>query len=99
MAAKSIVWSLQARNDRREILKFWFVHTGNKRYSEKLARLFREATHYLARFNYLGRATDIKNVRVTVCGDYLIFYRITRLSIEIITLFDNRRNPKEVNIS
>ncbi len=35
--AKRIVWTLQAKDDRREILNYWFERTGNKKYSQKLA--------------------------------------------------------------
>ena len=70
--AKRIVWTIQAKNDRREILNYWFKRNGNKSYSQKLAFQFRETVKHIAKYNYLGRATDLKNVRVSVCGDYLV---------------------------
>lgn len=92
--AKRIVWTVQAKNDRKEILGFWFRKNGNKNYSQKLALQFRETARYIAKHNYLGRATDLATVRVTVCGDYLIFYKLSETLVEIITIFDNRRDPK-----
>lgn len=96
--AKRIVWTLQAKADRREILTYWFKRNGNKNYSQKLAYQFRETVRYIANYSYLGRATDIETVRVTVSGNYLIFYRLTEEVVEVITVFDSRRNPEVLKI-
>jgi len=96
--AKRIVWTLQAKDDRREILTYWFERTGNKRYSQKLAYQFRETVKYIATHNYLGRATDIKNVLVAVSGHYLIFYKLSDEVVEVITVFDSRRNSEDLII-
>ncbi|QNF32982.1 type II toxin-antitoxin system RelE/ParE family toxin [Adhaeribacter swui] len=95
---KKIVWTIQAKDDRREILTYWFERTGNKKYSQKLAYQFRETVKYIATHNYLGRATDTENVRVTVSGNYLIFYKLSDELVEVITVFDSRRNPEELKI-
>lgn len=96
--AKRIVWTLQAKDDRREILTYWFERTGNKKYSQKLAYQFRETVKYIATHNYLGRATDIESVRVAVSGNYLIFYKLSDELVEVITAFDSRRNPEALKI-
>ncbi len=84
--AKRIVWTLQAKEDRREILNYWYERTGNKKYSKKFSYQFRETVVYIATHNYLGRATDIENVRVTVSGNYLIFYKLSEELVEVITV-------------
>lgn len=96
--AKGIIWTLQAKNERQEILNYWFEITGNKKYSRKLAFQFRETVKYIAKYNYLGRATNLDGVRDTICGDYLIFYKVSDTLIEIVSIFDTRRNPKDLNI-
>jgi plasmid stabilization system protein ParE len=63
--------------------------------SQKLAYQFRETVKYIAIHNYLGRATNIENVRVTVSGNYLIFYKLSDELVEVITIFDSRRNPED----
>lgn len=78
---KKIIWSHQAKKERREILEYWYLRNGNKVYSKKLARHFRETVKYIARYNYTGRETDIEGVRVTVCGNYLLFYRLTDITL------------------
>ena len=96
--AKRIIWSIQARKDRREVLEYWAKRNGNKIYSRRLARKFREVVRYIGEHNYLGIATDDENVRVTVCEHYLLFYEIKKLVIEILTLWDSRRNPQDLKI-
>ena len=43
---------------------------------------------------YLGRATNIPNVRIAVSGHYLIVYKVFSDFIEIYTIFDSRQNPE-----
>jgi len=96
--AKRIIWTEQARAERREILEYWFFRTGNKKYSKKLALQFRETVKYIALHNYLGRQTELVDVHVAVCGHYLIFYKLTEIHVAVITVFDNRRNPRDLDI-
>ena len=94
--AKRVIWSLRAKSERREILEYWFKRNGNKNYSRKLARELRETIDYIAQNNYLGRATDEINIRVTVCRYYQIFYEITEENLEILSVWDSRRNPDDL---
>jgi plasmid stabilization system protein ParE len=41
----------------------------------------------------IGVQTDVLNVRNLIEGDYSIFYEINRGTIEIVAIWDNRRNP------
>ncbi len=59
---------MRAKEERREILEYWVERTGDKIYSRKLAKAFREKIKFIAINNYAGTSTDIENVRVTVCG-------------------------------
>jgi plasmid stabilization system protein ParE len=94
--AKRVIWSEIAKNQRREILEYWAQRNANKTYSKKLSNEFRTTINYIKEYNYLGRATGIDTIRVTVCGYYLIFYCIDEEVIEILTIWDNRRNPSEL---
>jgi len=89
--------SLQASQQRRKILEYWLERTGNKAYSRKLSVQFKETVKYIADNNYLGRETSVPNVRSAICGNYLLFYRLTE-DLEIISIFDSRRNPQESSI-
>ncbi|MBI3501859.1 MAG: type II toxin-antitoxin system RelE/ParE family toxin [Bacteroidetes bacterium] len=96
--AKRIIWSVKAKHERRSILEYWFIHNGNKNYSRKLSKQFRETVRYIAKYNYLGRATDEDNVRVTVCGNYLLFYELKPDVLEILSVWDGRQNPKKLRL-
>ncbi len=97
--AKRIVWSLRAQNDRKAILEYWHKRNGNKDYCRKLSQGFRETVRYIVEHNYLGMATDEENTRVTVCGHYMLFYEIKDKSIEVLTVWDARKNPTELNLN
>ena len=96
--AKRIIWTLEAAKERRDILEFWIKKTGNKNYSKKLAVEFRETIKYIAKNNYMGRATDEKEIRVTICGNYLLFYEFTHEVIKMVCIWDSRRNPEKSRI-
>jgi toxin YoeB len=96
--AKRIIWSLKARDERQAILEYWHLRNGNKTYSRKIAEEFRETIQYIVEHNYIGVATDEKNVRVAVSGHYLIFYQIKEDVIEILTIWDSRRDPRNLKL-
>ncbi|HMQ78596.1 MAG TPA: type II toxin-antitoxin system RelE/ParE family toxin [Ignavibacteria bacterium] len=95
---KRIVWSRKAAAEKRNILTYWSKKNGNKTYSRKLNLKFRETLRLISDFNYLGKNTDYKDMRVAVVESYLIFYRSLETQIEIVTVFDSRRNPDELVI-
>jgi toxin YoeB len=96
--AKRVIWSLRAEEERRNILEYWAKRNGNKGYSRKLSKRFREKVKYIAKFNYIGTATDIENVRAAVCGNHILFYEIDDEFIKILTVWDGRRNPEDLNL-
>jgi plasmid stabilization system protein ParE len=96
--AKKIIWTEQAKTERREILEFWVHHNGNKTYSRKLSTLFRKTIRYVAKYYYAGRATDYENVRVAPCGNFLLFYMVNHDSVIVLSIFDGRRNPDDLKI-
>jgi toxin YoeB len=97
--AKRVIWSLRAKEDRRKILEYWEERNGDKIYSRKLAKEFREKVKYIAEYNYIGTATDIENVRAAVCGNYILFYEIDEKFIKILAVWDGRRNPDDLNLN
>jgi plasmid stabilization system protein ParE len=96
--AKRVIWSNKAKEEKLKILNYWADKTGSKKYSGKLEAKFRETIRHIAENNYLGKSTDIENIRVVIAGYYLLFYEIKAVSIEILTIFNTRRNPENVNL-
>jgi plasmid stabilization system protein ParE len=95
--AKRVIWTETAKNARRDILKFWILHNKSNTYSKKLARLFRSKISLIAKSEYLGKPTDNKNVRVTLVSHFSIFYKVLSDEINIVGIWDNRRNPDDLH--
>jgi plasmid stabilization system protein ParE len=98
MAQRKIIWSRIAYLQRKNILIYWSERNQSNVFSKKLLKQTQEATRQLAKFPYLGKSTDIKDVRVYVLGDYSLFYRVFDLSIDVVTFWDNRQDPEILKI-
>lgn len=96
--ALEIVWSPLAQQKRKEILAYWKERNGNSEYSNKLNALFIEAVRLLSKFPNIGRESDIKGVKVKIVRDYLLFYEVSDARLEILTVWDSRQNPDELQI-
>lgn len=97
--AKRVSWTYKAHQDRKEILLYWKQHNQSSAYNRKLNSLFKKAIELIAAHPYLGRKTELENVRVKLVRDYLIFYEITEVQIFILSIWDNRRNPETAPFS
>jgi plasmid stabilization system protein ParE len=89
------VWTENAHNERKEILLYWKNHNQSTVYSKKLNELIKKAIQLISAHPHIGRKTDVKNVRVKLVRDYLLFYEETKDTIIILSIWDNRRNPEE----
>jgi plasmid stabilization system protein ParE len=45
-----------------------------------------------------GKKTDYKNIRIKIVSHYLIFYRIQEKYIEVVRIWDSRRDSKSFNL-
>ena len=92
--ARGIRWSGRASDDLLEILEFWRTKTQSPNYSKKLYRLIQDSVQLIALRPNIGRPTNYPGVRIKIIRDYLIYYRLKDEFIEIILLWDGRRNPE-----
>ncbi len=58
----------------------------------------RRSLRLLVKNPEIGLNTDIRNVRNLIEGDFSIFYKIKPATIEVITIWDNRQNPDDLNL-
>lgn len=94
---KQIIWSKRAQTDRREIFEYWNKRNKSNLYSKKLNKLFLEAVRLIAEYPEIGKLTDNKNVRIKIVKDYFIIYEIDKENyLLILTIWDSRRDPKEL---
>ncbi len=96
--AKRIIWSPNALADRIQILDYWYKRTGNKHYSKKLDAEFRLIIKKLAAFPKLGRQLVNREERFFVMESYQIFYTETLDAIQILHIWDSRRNPEDLKL-
>lgn len=94
--AKQVVWSIRAQNERKRILKYWADRNQSKSYSKKLNTLFRVAVKLIIEHPQIGKPTDLDNVRIKIVRDYLIIYELTDSSINILSIWDSRQDPKGI---
>ena len=88
---RKVIWSEQAHRDRIKILNFWIQHNHSSTYSRKLNALIMESLRLIAKYPQIGRLTDFDGVRVRPIRNYLMFYRITKRTIEVISIWDCRQ--------
>ncbi len=94
--AKRIRWTISAKIGRRQILEFWHIKTGNKKYSKKISKEFNQRINTLKKYPKLGLETDSPPVRTTACGHFSIFYLDESKEIIILGIYDTRRDPEEI---
>ena len=90
--ARQIIWTISAQTERREILEYWVKRNKSKVFSKKLNKLIITNLREIGKNPFIGRKTDIADVRVKIIRDYLIFYEITQKSIFVLSIWDGRRD-------
>ena len=95
--AKQIIWSLQAQEDRKQILSYWNNRNQSTTYSKKLHNLFKDALKLVSQFPQIGRQTDKENIRIKLVKNYLIVYEESFEHIYVLKIWDGRRNPEKFN--
>lgn len=95
--AKQIVWSIKARSDQLDIFEYWKNRNKSTIYPRKLFKLFEAAIEELAAEPIPRRSTEFEGVLVKIVRNYKIFFKETEDAIFIITIWDTRQNPENLN--
>ncbi len=96
--AKRVVWSRDAQLDKLQILQYWARRLGNKTYSAKLEKRFYHAASLVGRMQGLGKRVRDREERAYIAGDYELYYKIYADFIEILRVWDTRRNPEDLKL-
>lgn len=94
--AKQIIWSERAIDDLLKILEYWKQRNNSNSYSKKLNELFNKSIELISNHPSIGRLTQIENIKFKVVKDYLIIYEDSPELIIILTIWDSRRNPEDL---
>jgi toxin YoeB len=99
MAQRKVVWTRQAEEDRLDILEYWFNRNKSIRYSKKLNALWVAGLELVAKTPFIGRKTEIANVRAKLVKDYYLIYRISPSEIHVLTIWDCSQNPEKLEFN
>ena len=94
--AKRLIWSPVAKEIRKEILQYWINRNKSKTYSKKLNKLFESSAQQISEFPFSGISFFDKIYRGKLIKDYYLFYKIEDDYIEILFIWDTRKNPAEL---
>ncbi len=96
---RRIVWSGNASTDRYKIFEYWFKRLGSKTYIRKLNASFNRTIRLIAKHPGIGTRYENEEVlRYFVVEYYLIYYRIHKDVIEVLHVWDSRRNPDDFTL-
>lgn len=95
MVGKRVIWSSRANHELIEILDYFNKRNGSTAYSQKLLNEIEIILTTLSKSEFIGRLTSNKRTRVLVLNNYLIFYESGEKTINVLSFWDNRQNPKK----
>ena len=98
MAKRKLIWSPQAKIEIFEIMEFYRKRNGNKNYSIKLFTKIEELLELCRTFSFIGKRTDIENVRTLIVEDFLIFYEISERELTVLTIWNSKQDPSNLQI-
>ncbi len=93
--ARKIIWSERAGFDKDRILRYWLYHNQSKSYPIKLNKLFHQAARQLSKQPLIGRKTSVEGVRSKLVREYLIFYKHSEKTLEILVIWRGKMNPTD----
>ena len=96
--AKKVTWTYRALQDRLEILEYWNSRNKSKTYSSKLYKAFANHIKLIAQAPEIGKPSEFADVRFIIVIDYLIYYSNQANHIEIVAIWDSRRNPVKLKL-
>jgi plasmid stabilization system protein ParE len=96
MVARRIVWSETAKIQLKTIFEYFNFRNKSKLYSLKLNNQIQIELKTVLQQPNIGKKTDSINVRGLLIENYYIFYEINETHMIILSVWDNRQNPKRL---
>jgi len=93
---KQIIWSKRAKEDKRDILKYWLRRNKSNVYPIKLNKLLKETVFWIVENPSVRRKTDYQGIFVKIVKDYQIIFEENETTIFILTIWDSRQNPEKL---
>ena len=93
---KEVNWSSRAKIDLFDILEYWKHRNQSSTYSGKLFDLFEQNLNSIKEHPGIGKITYYKGVRLKIVKNYLLVYYFKQEYVYLITIWDSRRDPKQL---
>lgn len=98
MDKRTVHWSLRSIHDKLEIYAYWTERNKSIGYAKKLEVLFNEIMELACLHPLSGVRTEIEGVRYHTVRNFKLIYRISHSKIEVITVWDDTRDPKKLRV-
>ena len=95
----SIRWEARAIEEQNSIFDFWNKHNKSKTYSNKIFKEIKQMENLLVKNPNMGTLTNFCDIRkVVVLSNFFLFYKVVDNTIYVLTVWDNRRNPDDLDL-
>ena len=96
----AIKWTAHARKENADILKFWIDKNKSNVYSKKIRNETKIKLSLLKRNVLMGEQVEgYEEIRrILILRNFSIYYRVQSNIIEIVSFFDNRNDPEDLEI-
>ena len=95
---RRLIWSVEARNSRKNIFDYWNNRNKSKIYSNKLNTLFNENLKIVSKLPEFGHPTKTTSTKFVIISHFEIIYKITTTEIVVLDIWDSRQNPQNFPI-
>lgn len=96
MAKFKIIWTNFAEQSLYEILYFYQIKNKNNIFSIKLYNEIIKAVQIREDYPFTGKQNLFYHYRELILERNSVFYNVINDNIEILMVWDNRRNPEEL---
>lgn len=96
--ARRLIWSVEARNSRKNIFDYWNNRNKSKVYSRKLNFLFNDNLKIVLQLPEFGTPTFREDAKFIIVSHFEIIYKITPNEIVVLDIWDTRQNPQNFPI-
>lgn len=91
---RRLIWSVEARNSRKNIFEYWNNRNKSKIYSNKLNLLFNANLQIILKLPEFGHPTKNENIKFIIVSHFELIYKITEKEIAVLDIWDTRQNPE-----
>lgn len=94
-----IIWAKEAEKDYIDTLNYWVKHNQSNIYSKKIIEDVEATENLISENPFFDTMCDFEETyKVKILNHFSLYYRISADVIQIVSFWDNRRNPDNLNL-